>query len=85
MTVEFINDIPQTKDLIYKLIKNTRSQDFVLYTCRNCGAKSIFSGRKLIVKSKSNKKKINKSLLKDVLKSNDKETGFQLLDFLKSV
>lgn len=83
VTVEFIDHIPKTKNLYYKLNKNEKSKDFILYTCRVCLAKTVFSGRKLVVKSVASKKK--KSLLKEVLKKEDKQVGFELLDFLKSV
>jgi RNase P subunit RPR2 len=84
--VEFIDHIPKGKHLFYRLNKNEKSADFVLYTCRICQSMTIFSGRKVVMKSTTAKsKKKMKSLLKDVLKKPEKEVGIELSDFLKSV
>jgi RNase P subunit RPR2 len=88
VTVEFIDHIPKIKNLFYKLNRHEKCKDFVLYTCRICQSKTIFSGRKVVIKSDSaklGKKKIKKNLLKEVLKKPDKEAGLALSDFLKSV
>jgi RNase P subunit RPR2 len=92
VTIEFVDQIPKGGDLVYKLNKNEKCRDFVLYTCRICLGKTLFSGRKWQEKSvKISKSSKKKSLLKNVLKqkleskNDSQETGLNLLDFLKTI